>query len=425
MKMNWIGVLILAGLAVELLLNTLADFLNLRSAGAEVPADFRDVYDPERYCKAQAYLAANTRLGWAVRGFDTLVLLLFWFGGGFGVLDGWVRGFGWGPIPTGLAFVGALAGLKLVLGLPFDLYATFGIEARFGFNRTSAAVFWADRVKGLGLALVLGGPLLAALLGFLIYAGDHAWWGCWLALSLFMLGLHLAAPAWILPLFNRFQPLPEGRLRQAILAYARGIRFPLDNILVMDGSRRSGKSNAFFTGLGRHKRIVLFDTLVKRHSVGEMVAILAHEMGHFKKRHMDQALVIAVVHAGVICYLLALVLSCPALYAAFFMETPSVHAGLVFFGILCGPLEFLAGLPLRALARQNELAADRFAVATTGNKEALESALKKLSAHNLANLSPHQFYVWLHYAHPPVTQRIAAIETIRDPRLFGWDPKTF
>lgn len=422
--MNWVGVLILAALAAELLLITLADFLNRRSAGTEVPADFRDVYDPERYCKAQAYLAANTRLGWFKRLFDTLALLLFWFGGGFAALDGWVRGFGWGPIPTGLAFVGVLAGVKMALGLPFGLYATFAIEARFGFNRTSAAVFWADRAKGLGLALVLGGPLLAALLAFLLYAGDHAWWGCWFALTLFMLGLQLAAPVWILPLFNRFEPLPEGRLRQAILAYARGIRFPLDNILVMDGSRRSGKSNAFFTGLGRHKRIVLFDTLVKRHSVDEMVAILAHEMGHFKKRHVDQALVIAVLHAGVMCYLLSLGLSCPALYAAFFLETPSVHAGLVFFGILYAPLEFLTGLALGALARRNELVADRFAVATTGSKAAMISALKKLSAHNLANLSPHPLYVWLHYAHPPVTQRIAAIEASRNSRLSGWDSKT-
>jgi STE24 endopeptidase len=410
--MNWIAGLILAALTAELLLNGVADFLNLRSAGGEVPAGFRGFYDADRYRQAQAYLAANTRLGWALAVFDALALLLVWFGGGFGILDGWVRGFGWGPVPTGVAFVGVLVGLKMVLSLPFSLYATFGIEARFGFNRTTAAVFWMDRVKGLGLAVVLGGPLLAALLGFLQYAGPHAWWGCWLAITLFMLGLQLVAPVWILPLFNTFNPLPEGQLRQAILAYARAIRFPLSNVLVMDGSRRSGKSNAFFMGLGKHRRIVLFDTLVRRHSVAEMVAILAHEMGHFKKRHIGQSLIIAVLHAGVMCYLLSVFLSCPELYAAFFIEAPSVYAGLVFFGILYAPLGFLLGVALQALSRRNEFAADRFAVVTTGSKPAMVNALKKLSAHNLANLSPHPFYVWLNYSHPPVMRRIAAIEKI-------------
>jgi STE24 endopeptidase len=410
--MNWIAGLILAALTAELLLNGVADFLNLRSAGGEVPAGFRGFYDPDRYRQAQAYLAANTRLGWALAVFDALALLLFWFGGGFGILDGWVRGFGWGPVPTGVAFVGVLVGLKMLLSLPFSLYATFGIEARFGFNRTTAAVFWMDRVKGLGLAVVLGGPLLAALLGFLQYAGPHAWWGCWLAITLFMLGLQLVAPVWILPLFNTFNPLPDGQLRQAILAYARAIRFPLSNVLVMDGSRRSGKSNAFFMGLGKHRRIVLFDTLVRRHSVAEMVAILAHEMGHFKKRHIGQNLIIAVLHAGVMCYLLSVFLSCPELYAAFFIEAPSVYAGLVFFGILYAPLGFLLGVALQALSRRNEFAADRFAVVTTGSKPAMVNALKKLSAHNLANLSPHPFYVWLNCSHPPVMRRIAAIEKI-------------
>jgi STE24 endopeptidase len=410
--MNWIAGLILAALTVELLLNGLADFLNLRSAASEVPAGFQGFYDPHRYRQAQAYLAATTRLGWALAVFDALALLLFWFGGGFGILDGWVRGFGWGPVATGVVFVGVLVGLKAVLLLPFSLYATFGIEARFGFNRTTPAVFWMDRVKGLGMAVVLGGPLLAVVLGFLQYAGPHAWWGCWLAITLFMLGLQMVAPVWILPLFNKFEPLPEGQLRQAILAYAGMIRFPLGNVLVMDGSRRSRKSNAFFMGLGRHRRIVLFDTLVRRHSVAEMLAILAHEMGHFKKRHIGQNLIIAVLHAGVMCYLLSVVLACPALYAAFFMEAPSVYAGLVFFGILYAPLEFLLGILLQALSRRNEFAADRFAVATTGSKPAMINALKKLSAHNLANLNPHPLYVWLNYSHPPVMRRIAAIEKI-------------
>lgn len=410
--MNWVGGLILGALLADLVLNAVADLLNLRSAGAEVPADFRAFYDAERYRESQAYLVANTRFAWAERGVGTLVLLLFWFGGGFALLDHWVRGFGWGAVPTGMLFIGVLAGLKTVLALPFSLYATFGIEARFGFNRTTWGVFWLDRIKGLGLAVLLGGPLLGAVLAFFAYAGANAWWWCWIAVTLFMLGIQLAAPVWILPLFNTFQPLPEGELRQAILAYARSIRFPLSNVLVMDGSRRSGKSNAFFTGFGKHKRIVLFDTLVKRHSVPEMVAILAHEMGHFKKRHILQNLAIGTLHAGIMFYLLSVFLPRPALYTAFYLEEPSVYAGLVFFGMLYAPLEFLLGVLLRALSRRNEHAADRFSVTTTGDRLAMTRALKKLSAHNLANLSPHPFYVWLNYGHPPVARRIAAIETL-------------
>jgi len=218
------------------------------------------------------------------------------------------------------------------------------------------------------------------------------------------------APTWIMPLFNRFDPLPEGELRQSILAYAQEIDFQLDNIFVMDGSRRSSKSNAFFTGFGKNRRIVLFDTLIENHTVDELVAVLAHEMGHFKKKHILKNMAIGIIQSGLMFYILSLFISYPGLFEAFFVDQVSVYAGLIFFGVIYAPLDGLLALALKALSRRHEYEADRFAVKTSGKPSAMAGALKKLSVHNLSNLQPHPFYVFLHYSHPPVLKRIEAIE---------------
>jgi STE24 endopeptidase len=407
--MNIIAIIILIALVLELILNAFADYLNLSMLQEDLPRDFEGVYDPERYRKSQEYLKVNTRFGWITAIFDFIVILVFWFGKGFPMLDEWVRAFNYGPIFSGLIYMAALMLFKALLSLPFSAYHTFVIEERFGFNKTTRTTFILDLLKGLGLAILLGTPLLAGILAFFEYAGPNAWWLCWIAVTVYMLGVQFIAPTWIMPLFNKFSPLETGELKSAILAYAASIKFPLENVYVMDGSRRSSKSNAFFTGFGKHRRIVLFDTLIKQHAVGELVAILAHEMGHYKKKHIIQSLILGVLQMGLMLYLLSLFISYPGLFEAFYMPQTSVYAGLIFFAMLYSPLDFFFGLFMQRLSRRNETQADRFAVETTRDPGSLADALKKLSVHNLSNLLPHPLYVFLNYSHPPVLQRIKAI----------------
>jgi STE24 endopeptidase len=403
---------ILIAIAVDAVLNFAADLLNLKAVRTELPRALEGWYPADAYRKSQAYLAVRTRFGWLVGGFDLLVLLLFWFGEGFAWLDAQVRHLDWPILWTGMLYIGVLLSLKALVAAPFSAYATFGIEQRFGFNQTTWGTYIKDRIKSVLLAVVLGGPVLAAVLAFFQYAGDNAWWFCWLAVVAFMLLVQYIAPTWIMPWFNRFEPLQEGELRDAITEYARRIDFKLDNIFVMDGSKRSSKSNAFFTGFGRHRRIVLFDTLIDKHGVDELVAVLAHEMGHYKEKHILKNLMIGILQAGVMFYILSFFIAYQGLFDAFYVQQVSVHAGLIFFGILFAPLDGMLGLALQALSRHHEYAADRFAARTSGLGQALILALKKLSVHNLSNLQPHPLYVFLNYSHPPLLQRIEAIQSI-------------
>lgn len=408
--MNLIACIILFFLLAEYVLNLAADNLNLASVSEHVPPSFEDVYDPVKYKQSQSYLRVNTRFEQVVNSIDLLVLLVFWFCGGFAVIDRWTRSFGWGMVATGIIYILALAGLKTMLDQLPALYHTFVIEERFGFNKTTLGTWVKDRIKGLVLALVLGVPLLAGVLAFFNHAGAYAWLWCWGLVTLFSLIVQFVAPTWIMPLFNKFEPLEEGKLKDAIMAYARSIGFSLDNIFVMDGSKRSSKSNAFFTGFGRHRRIVLFDTLIEKHTAEELVAVLAHEMGHYRLRHIIKTMVIGICQAGVLFYLMSLFIDTPALFEAFFMERPSIHAGLIFFSMLYAPIDFFLGLIVQKLSRVHEYEADRFSVTTTGHRQPMIDALKKLSVHNLSNLTPHPFYVFLNYSHPPMLQRIEAIE---------------
>jgi STE24 endopeptidase len=226
-----------------------------------------------------------------------------------------------------------------------------------------------------------------------------------------MLGVQFIAPTWIMPLFNKFTPLDAGELKSAILSYAGSIKFPVENVYVMDGSRRSSKSNAFFTGFGKHRRIVLFDTLIKKHTTEELVAVLAHEMGHYKKKHILQTMALGILQMGMMLYLLSIFISYQGLFDAFYMPQKSVYAGLIFFAMLYSPLDFFIGIFMQMLSRSNETEADRFSAETTHDPQSMVDALKKLSTHNLSNLFPHPLYVFLNYSHPPVLKRIQALQT--------------
>lgn len=410
--MNTFAVVILAALVGEYLLQLASGALNVRAFSPALPDEFAGVFDDEKYARARRYTATGTRFGLIRGAFDLAVVLVFWFAGGFAALDAAAQGLGHGPVVTGLLYVGALALASTLLGLPFSAYSTFVIEARYGFNRTTAATFAADTLKGLALGALLGGLLLALILAFFEWAGPLAWLWCWIAATAFLLAVQFIAPTWIMPLFNKFTPLEGGDLHDAILAYARKARFPLRGLFVVDGSRRSSKANAFFTGFGRNKRIGLFDTLVDDYSVPELVAVVAHEVGHYKKRHVWQRTALAIGHLGAMLWILSLFLGQEGLFAAFYVSEPSVHAGLVFFGLLFTPVELVLSVLVNFFSRRNEFEADRFAAETTGGGEPLIAALKKLSADNLSNLTPHPLAVFLDYAHPPVLQRIAALRRL-------------
>ncbi|HZP42749.1 MAG TPA: M48 family metallopeptidase [Candidatus Binatia bacterium] len=407
--MNVYGAIVLAALLGKFALDATADVLNLRALRPEAPPEFRDVYDPARYRRAQEYTRARARFGFVPATVGLAALLAFWFAGGFGALDRVVRALGWGPIPSGLAYLGALGLGAALLRLPFRWWSTFVIEARFGFNTTTPRTFWADVAKGAALSAVLGGGLLAVVLWVFERAGRSAWLWASLATAGFVVVVQYVTPTWIMPLFNRFTPLGPGALRDEILGYARRVAFPLEGVFVIDGSRRSTKANAFFTGFGRRKRIALFDTLVRSLSTPELVAVVAHEVGHYKRRHVLVGMVLSILQTGAMLFLLSLVLDRPGLFAAFGVERPSVYAGLVLFALLVEPLGLVLSTALHALSRRHEFEADAFAVDTTGSGERLATALTRLSADSLSNLTPHPLYVFLHYSHPPLRDRLAAL----------------
>ena len=407
--MNIFSSIILVALLFEYVLSLVASMLNLKALKLEPPALLGDIYPPEIYRKSQEYTRVNTRFGLVVGTFNLALLLVFWFGGGFNWLDQVVRSCTLGNVVNGLLYTGILGLAYSLVTLPFSIYGTFVIEERYGFNRTTPRTFILDRLKGLMLTLLLGAPLLAGILALFEYSGVYAWLFCWAVVTLYSLVIEFIAPTWIMPLFNKFTPMQAGELREAILSYARSVDFPVQNIFVMDGSRRSSKSNAFFTGLGRNKRIALYDTLIDQHTAGELVAVLAHEIGHYKKKHILQGIVISILHSGLLFFLLSWFLNSQGLYQAFYVQQPSVYTGLLFFGLLYAPLELVLGILLNMLSRKNEYQADRFAATTVNEPSNMITALKKLAGNNLSNLTPHPFYAFLNYTHPPLLQRVEAI----------------
>ncbi len=410
MELNVFFVIIVATVAFEYVLSMSAKLFNLRALAPEQPEALNDVYDPDQYRRSQEYTRATTRFELTAKTFRLALLLAFWFSGGFNILDSAIRDLGYPFIVDGLLFIGILGIGFMILNLPFDLYSTFIIEERFGFNRTSPRTFVEDRGKGLLLSIALGGALLAAVLALFEYAGSLAWLYCWAAVSGVTILLEFVAPTWIMPLFSKFTPLEPGELRDKIFAYAGSVGFGVGDIYVVDGSKRSTKANAFFTGFGSRKRIALFDTLVEKHTTPELVSVLAHEIGHYKKKHVLLRMALGVAHVGVLFFFLSVFLGSQGLYDAFGMEERSTYAGLLFFGLLYTPIELGLSLILFAVSRRHEYDADRWAVETFHEPVALVAALKKLSADNLTNLSPHPLLVALEFTHPPLLQRVNAIE---------------
>jgi STE24 endopeptidase len=410
--MNIYAIIIFITLLTGHLLDLITNWLNIRHLKLDLPNEFDGTYDADAYKNSQAYTRVYTKFGFLTSTLSLIITLLFWFMGGFNYLDVIVREWQLGTVGTGLVYMAILVILKSVFSLPFSIYSTFVIEEKFGFNKTTPKTFILDLLKGLVLGILLGGPLLAALLFFFQTLGQAAWIYAWVATTIFSLIVQFIAPTWIMPLFNKFVPLEPGELKDAILSYAKKSSFPLKGVFVMDGSKRSSKSNAFFTGFGKNKRIVFFDTLITNHSVAEQVAVLAHEVGHYKKKHIIKSMVISTLHMGFVFYLLSVFLSHPGLFAAFYMDYMSVYAGLIFFSMLYTPVEMILSVIMQIFSRKNEFEADRFAVNTTENREDMISALKKLSLDNLSNLTPHPLYVFFNYSHPPVLKRIEAIRQV-------------
>ena len=411
--MNLWLIFILTIIVLHYALDTIVSLVNIRALSPHLPEEFSDTYKQDKYRESQNYTKATTKLSLLENSLTTIVTVVFLLAGGFNVIDGFARSFEFGSIVTGLIFTGSLVFLSLLLSLPFSLYSTFRVEERFGFNRTTASVFIMDMLKGLVLGIILGSPLLGAILWFFENGGTYAWLYCWVGVVVFGVLLQFLAPILIMPLFNKFTALEDGPLKEKILAYAKQENFALKGIFTMDGSKRSAKLNAFFTGFGKFRKIVFFDTLLEKLEDDEIVAVLAHEMGHFKKKHILKMMASSVLQTGLMFFLLSLFIENRGLFSAFGMENLSVYASLVFFAFLYSPLSTLISVFANYLSRIHEFEADLYAAKTTGKPEMLAQSLKKLSRENLSNLTPHPLMVAFSYSHPPVLARIQSLNRIK------------
>lgn len=389
-------------------LEIIAAFLNLAQFRHALPQRLKEIFSAETVQKAGEYASQSAKLDLLRSTVSVAVLIAFWWIGGFGWLERWSAAWGWSEIKTGVGVIGLLLLVQNVLSLPFDAWDTFKIEAEYGFNRTTPGTFIKDRLKGLLLTALLGGPLLALILWF-FQTQTNAVLYTWLTVAGFSIVMAWVSPRLLMPLFLKFQPLADGQLREALLALAARLKFPVVDVSVVDGSRRSSKANAFLSGFGKNKRIALFDTLIEKHSQAELEAILAHEIGHHKCRHVPQQLVLGLLESGLMFYLLHAALQSPAFFHAFGVSSMPLGIGLVLFSIIYQPLSLLLGLAGSALSRRHEFQADAFAKAACG-AEPLMAGLKKLSLDHLTHPNPHALTVWLHYSHPPIGQRLAALE---------------
>lgn len=406
-KMIFITILVIV--ILDFFLERILDFLNRKFWSYDLPAELEGIYDSEKYRKSQLYLRANHKFSQVTESFNFILVLGMLVFGGFAFLDHYIRQITTNPILMALLFFGVLGLIADILGTPFSIYATFVIEERFGFNKTTVKTFILDKIKGWMLAIILGGGLLALVVWIYGATGQWFWLIAWGVISFFTVFMTLFYSNIIVPLFNKQTPLEPGDLRDAIEAFALKTDFSLRNIYVIDGSKRSTKANAYFTGLGRKKRIVLYDTLIKDHPKEELVAVLAHEIGHYKKKHTTIGTIVSIAQTGVMLFILSRFLGNPHLSAALGSDQPSFHLGVIAFGILYTPLSMILGLALNAFSRKHEFQADHFA-ATQYQPNSLRDALIRLSVNNLSNLRPHPVYVFFYYSHPPLLKRLEAIE---------------
>uniref|UniRef100_A0A7S3LPG5 CAAX prenyl protease n=1 Tax=Aplanochytrium stocchinoi TaxID=215587 RepID=A0A7S3LPG5_9STRA len=403
---------VLLGILFTFLLELVSDILTLKSLGSQVPEELDDIYDQDKYENSQSYNRARIRFGIISGLFDLLVTLVFWFVGGFGHLDDALRSVIDSEIGRGTVYIVILSTAENILSLPFSLYSTFVLEQRYGFNKTSAKTYVLDLVKVVLLSVVLGIPVLAAVLAFFTFVGEFGWLYLYLFILIVNITLIFVSPMFILPLFFEMEPLEQGELRTAILALAEKADFDMKDIFVIDGSKRSSHSNAFFTGFGPSKRICLFDTLISQQSTDEIVAVLGHEIGHYKKGHIYIGMVLSFLETFLMLYLLSIFISNPDLAAAFYVSEPSAYFGLIAFGMLLTPIQTVLGVVGNIISRMNEYSADKYGAELTGKPKDLILSLKKLSKDNLSNLTPHPFSVFIGYSHPPVLMRVRALNDL-------------
>ncbi len=389
---------------VDFIIDKILDALNAKHFNDPVPKELADVYEKAEYEKSQRYKKERFQFGLITSTFSVLLTLGFIIFEGFAFVDTIARSITDNIILIALIFFGIIMLGSDILMTPFSWYSTFVIEEEYGFNKTTKRTFLLDKLKGLGMTAIIGGGILALIVWFYQIAGDDFWWYAWILIAVFSVFMNMFYAKLIVPLFNKQSPLKDGSLRAKIEQYAKSVGFQLDNIFVIDGSKRSTKANAYFSGFGSEKRITLYDTLINDLEEEEIVAVLAHEVGHYKKNHIIFNLFASVLTTGFTLWLLSLFVGNPVLSEALGVAKPSFHIGLVAFGILYSPISEITGLIMNYISRKFEYQADNYAK-TTYNADFLISSLKKLSKNTLSNLTPHKAYIFVHYSHPSLLQR--------------------
>jgi STE24 endopeptidase len=407
--MNIIFYIIILILVADFLLERILSWLNIKNISFSLPNELKEIYDEEKYATQQKYFRTNQRFGLLTSVFSFVLILLMLALGGFGWLDAYVRTITTNPIFVSLLFFAILFIVNDIVSIPFGIYDTFVIEERFGFNKVTPKIYILDKLKGYLLAAVLGGGLLWLIMLIYQIQPQYFWLLAWGLVALVSVFLNMFYSDLIVPLFNKQTPLEAGELRDEIEVFSKKAGFNLTNIFVIDGSKRSTKANAYFSGLGSKKRIVLYDTLIQDLNKEEIVAVLAHEIGHYKKKHTLVGLALSLISSGVMFFILSLFLNNVYLSQALGSEIPSFHLSVLAFGMLYAPISMFLSIGMNIISRKNEYEADAFA-AQFGLSDALISGLKKLSVKSLSNLQPHPAYVFVNYSHPTLLQRIKALK---------------
>lgn len=397
--------IIIAILIISFIVDKILDALNAKHFNDPVPQELQDVYEEDDYLKSQNYKKTNYKFGLFTSTFSIILTLAFLVFDGFEFVDNIARSYSEKPILIALIFFGIIMIGSDILSTPFSYYKTFGIEERFGFNKTTKKTFVLDKIKGWLMMAVLGGGILALIIWFYQFAGDNFWLYAWALITVFTVFMNMFYARLIVPIFNKQSPLEDGDLRNKISSYAETVGFKLNKIFVIDGSKRSTKANAYFSGFGSEKRVTLYDTLINDLDDEEIVAVLAHEVGHYKKKHIIFNLFASVILIGLTLYILSIFISNPLLSNALGVEIPSFHIGLIAFGLLYAPISEITSLIMNWFSRTFEYQADNYAK-NTYKAEPLISSLKKLSKNSLSNLTPHKAYVFMHYSHPTLLERV-------------------